>query len=109
MTDSDKFTSWFQVSGSCLKILLQRCKHLTCLLLQQTGLQGEQVSQAEWDKAASLAELDITATDLASPVILDILTRVPALAWLSAGQLDGMTDEVTNTIQNRNLILKNNT
>ena len=30
---------------------------------------------AEWDKAASLRELDITATDLATNVIQDILTR----------------------------------
>ena len=35
-----------------MKILLQRCKHLTCLLLQQTSLQGDQVTQAEWEKAA---------------------------------------------------------
>ena len=30
---------------------------------------------AEWDKATSLRELDITATDLATNVIQDILTR----------------------------------
>ena len=33
------------------------------------------VMAAEWDKAASLRELDITATDLATNVIQDILTR----------------------------------
>ena len=38
------------MSGSSLKILLQRCKHLTCLLLQQTGLVGDHVTGAEWDK-----------------------------------------------------------
>ena len=85
-----------QVQGTSLKILVQRCKHLTCLLLQQTGLVGEQVSLAEWDKALALQELDITATDLSSQVISDLLTRVPALAWLSAGQLDGMNDDVLN-------------
>jgi len=83
-----------KVQGSCIKILLQRCKHLTCLMLQQTGLVGEHVMAAEWDKATSLRELDITATDLATNVIQDILTRVPGLTWLSAGQLDGMNDEV---------------
>ena len=31
---------------------------------------------AEWDKATSLRELDITATDLATNVIQDILTRL---------------------------------
>jgi hypothetical protein len=39
-------------------------------------------------------ELDITATDLSSQVLTDVLTRIPALTWLAAGQLDGMTDEV---------------
>ena len=39
-------------------------------------------------------ELDITATDLNQATILDILTRVPALQWVSAGQLDGMNDAV---------------
>ena len=100
------------MSGSSLKILLQRCKHLTCLLLQQTGLVGDQVTGAEWDKgggettprsnylsccyicyhkrhpqyeqlitlslpeqAVSLQELDITATDLSTATITDILTR----------------------------------
>ena len=76
--------------------MLQRCKHLTCLLLQQTGLVGEHVTLAEWDKAAALQELDITATDLSSQVITDVLTRIPALSWLSAGQLDGMNDDVLN-------------
>jgi hypothetical protein len=40
-------------------------------------------------------ELDITATDLSSQVLSDVLTRIPGLTWLAAGQLDGMTDEVT--------------
>ncbi len=39
-------------------------------------------------------ELDITATDLSSQVLSDVLTRIPGLTWLAAGQLDGMTDEV---------------
>ncbi len=40
-------------------------------------------------------ELDITATDLSSQVLSDVLTRIPGLTWLAAGQLDGMTDEVS--------------
>ena len=39
-------------------------------------------------------ELDISATDLSSSVIQDILIRIPGLTWLAAGQLDGMNDEV---------------
>ena len=39
-------------------------------------------------------ELDITATDLSKECLLDFLPRIPAIRWLSAGQLDGMTDTV---------------
>ncbi len=40
-------------------------------------------------------ELDVTATDLSSQVLTDVLTRIPGLTWLAAGQLDGMTDEAS--------------
>ena len=40
-----------------------------------TSLLLPQVQLAEWDKASSLRELDITATDLSTAVIQDILTR----------------------------------
>jgi len=83
-----------KVTGSCLKLLLQRCKYLRCLMLQQTNLNSEDVLAVEWDKAPQLVELDITATDLPQATIVDILTRIPALQWLSAGQLDGMNDSV---------------
>jgi hypothetical protein len=48
----------------------------------------------EWEKATALEELDITATDLPQAAIIDTLTRIPSLRWLSAGQLDGMNDAV---------------
>ena len=41
-----------------------------------------------------MQELDITATDLSKDCLLDFLPRIPAIKWLSAGQLDGMTDTV---------------
>ena len=31
--------------------------------------------------------------------ILDTLTRIPGLVWLSAGQLDGMTDSVLTQVK----------
>lgn len=83
-----------RVQGQSLKILLQRCRNLKCLMMQQTNLQNEHVMAAEWDKATALQELDITATDLSKECIMDVLTRIPAIRWLSAGQLDGMTDNV---------------
>jgi len=39
-------------------------------------------------------ELDITATDIGKECLMDVLTRIPAIRWLSAGQLDAMTDNV---------------
>lgn len=49
---------------------------------------------AEWEKSA-VQELDVTATDLSTECLIDILTRIPSLRWLSAGQLDGFTDAVS--------------
>jgi len=93
-----------RVTGSSLKILLQRCRNLKCLMLQQTSLQNEHVMAAEWEKADNLQELDISATDLSKECLMDVLPRIPALQWLSAGQLDGMTDAVfKHWVDNANL------
>ena len=43
-----------RVRGASLKILLQRCKNLRCLLLNQTNLESEHVMAAEWEKAEQL-------------------------------------------------------
>ena len=43
-----------QVQGSTLKILVQRCKFLRCLLLQQTNLSPDHVQAVEWEKATAL-------------------------------------------------------
>jgi len=83
-----------KVQGSTLKILIQRCKFLRCLQVQQTNLVAENMTAVEWEKAGALQELDITGTDLPQAAILDCITRIPALVWLSAGQLDGMNDTV---------------
>lgn len=47
----------------------------------------------EWDKT-NLKELDITGTELAEGSLIYLLTRAPALRYLSAGQQDGFTDRV---------------
>ena len=70
-----------RVTGSSLKILLQRCKNLKCLMMQQTSLQNEHVMAAEWEKADNLQELDLTATDLSKECLLDILPRIPAIRY----------------------------
>eukprot|EP00095_Tigriopus_kingsejongensis_P008392 maker-scaffold9_size846264-snap-gene-3.9 protein:Tk08392 transcript:maker-scaffold9_size846264-snap-gene-3.9-mRNA-1 annotation:"f-box lrr-repeat protein 2-like isoformx1" len=93
-----------KVKGASLKILLQRCKNLKCLLMQQTTLDSQNVMAADWEKATCLQELDITATDLSKECLLDILPRIQAIRWLSAGQLDGFTDTVLKTwMENANL------
>lgn len=49
--------------------------------------------QVDWEKC-TLQELDITATDLSSEALTDMLTRIPGLRFLSAGQLNGFNDSV---------------
>lgn len=49
--------------------------------------------QVEWEKCA-LQELDITATDLSAECLIDLLTRIPGLRFLRAGQINGFNDSV---------------
>lgn len=58
-----------------------------------TSLQSEHFMQVEWDKC-TLQELDITGTDLSSECLIDLLTRIPGLKFLSAGQINGFNDTV---------------
>ncbi|XP_049810194.1 F-box/LRR-repeat protein 2 isoform X3 [Schistocerca nitens] len=82
-----------KVTGSCLKTLFQRSRRLRCLLMNQTSLQSEHVMQVEWEKA-NIQELDITATDLSTECLIDMLTRIPGLRFLAAGQINGFNDSV---------------
>uniref|UniRef100_A0A1A9WPN2 F-box domain-containing protein n=1 Tax=Glossina brevipalpis TaxID=37001 RepID=A0A1A9WPN2_9MUSC len=82
-----------KVTGSTLKTLIQRSKRLTCLLMNGTSLKSEFVMQADWDKCA-LQELDITATDLSTECLVDLLTRLQNLRFLAAGQINGFNDTV---------------
>jgi len=89
-----------KVTGSSLKILLARCKKLKCLLMNQCSLQDALVLDADWERCA-IQELDITANDLSQDCLIELLTRVPALRWLSAGQIDGFTDQVLRAWMDR--------
>ncbi|KAK7861755.1 hypothetical protein R5R35_002489 [Gryllus longicercus] len=82
-----------KVNGSCLKNVFARSKRLRCLLMNQTNLVSEHVMQVEWEKT-SLQELDITATDLSTECLIDMLTRIPSLRFLAAGQLNSFNDSV---------------
>ncbi|KZC10978.1 F-box/LRR-repeat protein 2 [Dufourea novaeangliae] len=82
-----------KVTGSTMKTLFQRSRRLKCLLMQGTNLQSEYVMQVEWEKS-SIQELDVTATDLSTECLIDMLSRIPGLRFLSAGQLNGFNDSV---------------
>lgn len=98
-----------KVTGSTLKALFQRSKRLKCLLMNGSSLQSEYVMAVEWDKTwvgfsvviqshrftfRIIQELDISATDLSSECLIDMLTRIPGLKFLSAGQINGFNDSV---------------
>ncbi|XP_044755699.1 F-box/LRR-repeat protein fbxl-1 isoform X1 [Coccinella septempunctata] len=85
-----------KVTGSTLKTLFQRSRRLKCLLMNGTSLKSEFLMQVDWEKC-SLLELDITATDLSTECLQDMLTRLPGLRFLSAGQLNGLNDSVLKT------------
>lgn len=57
------------------------------------GLQSEYVMAADWEKCG-LQELDISATDLSTECLIDLLTRIPGLKFLAAGQINGFNDSV---------------
>lgn len=59
--------------------------------------------QVEWEKS-SIQELDITATDLSTECLIDMLTRIPNLKFLSAGQINGFNDSVKKLSINYNFI-----
>ncbi|KAI5715027.1 hypothetical protein M8J77_009224 [Diaphorina citri] len=80
-----------KVTGSTMKTLFHRSKRLKTLLMNQTNLQSEYLMQVDWEKS-SIQELDITATDLSSECLIEMLTRIPNLRFLSAGQLNGFND-----------------
>uniref|UniRef100_A0ABD2X6X4 F-box domain-containing protein n=1 Tax=Trichogramma kaykai TaxID=54128 RepID=A0ABD2X6X4_9HYME len=82
-----------KVTGSTMKTLFQRSRRLRCLLMHGTNLHSEYVMQVEWEKS-SIQELDVTATDLSTECLIDMLSRIPGLRFLSAGQLNGFNDAV---------------
>ena len=82
-----------KVTGSCLRLVLQRCKRLTSLFLAHTKLDNKIIQEIGWDKT-SIEELDLRATELKTDTIISILTRLPHLRWLDASWLENFTNEV---------------
>lgn len=100
-----------KVSGSCLRLVLQRCKRLKSLFLAHTSkslfhltfgfllllllleLDNKIVQDVPWEKTL-LEELDIRATELDTETIISVLVRLPHLKWLDASWLEHFTDAV---------------
>ena len=57
----------------------------------------------KWEETV-LQELDITATELSTECLTDLLTRVPGLRYLSAGQQDGFNDQVLKEFMSKGKI-----
>ncbi|CAP30142.2 Protein CBG10845 [Caenorhabditis briggsae] len=90
-----------KVTGSCLKLVLQRCRKLKTLFLAHTKLDNNIVKMVDWEKTR-IEELDIKGTELNSEALISILTRLPHLRWLDASWLENMTDQVLEAWQNSN-------
>ena len=76
-----------------ISIPIRKNECLEPLLILRIGLLSEHVTAVEWEKT-QLQELDITATDLSTECLMDLLTRLTSLRWLSVGQQDGLNDSV---------------
>ena len=55
-----------------------RSEQLIDLDVFAAGLSSEHIMGVEWEKTM-LQELDITATDLSTECLIDLLTRIPGL------------------------------
>ncbi|CAF3411384.1 unnamed protein product [Rotaria sp. Silwood1] len=82
-----------RVKGASFTNLLQRCKKLQCLLLQNTGIEDKAILAADW-ASSSVTELDISSTELSENCLLDVFARMPKLTYLAVPNCDGFTDNV---------------
>lgn len=79
--------------GYSLKTLLNRCKKLKSLLLQNTGIENEAIMQVEWDQT-TLEEVDLNSTDLNEQALLLMLNNSPNLTYLSVAHCDAFNNNV---------------
>ncbi|CAF4241080.1 unnamed protein product, partial [Rotaria sp. Silwood2] len=86
-----------RVKGTSFKNLMNRCRKLTCLLLQNTD---DPMLAVNWS-TTQLSELDISSTDLSEGALLDFFAMVPKLTYLAVPFCDGFTDSVLNLLLER--------
>ncbi|CAF0944028.1 unnamed protein product [Adineta ricciae] len=82
-----------RVKGASFKTLLQRCRKLQCLLLQNTGIEDHGMLAADWGSSV-VNELDISSTELSENCLVNIFERMPNLTYLAVPNCDGFTDKV---------------
>ncbi|XP_067950564.1 F-box/LRR-repeat protein 2-like [Watersipora subatra] len=87
-----------QITGSSLKHLTTRCKKLQTLLLRHADLKDEYVAAVDWYKCRHMSELDISCTDLSETCLIELLTKLPPLTFLSVAHCDFFTDKVLNSM-----------
>ncbi|CAF1603881.1 unnamed protein product [Adineta ricciae] len=92
-----------KVTGTSFKNLMNRCRKLTCLLLQNTGIQDEPIMAVNWS-TTQLTELDISSTDLNERALLHFFSLIPNLTYLAVPYCDGFTDEVLNLLITRGIL-----
>uniref|UniRef100_A0A9J2P1N5 F-box domain-containing protein n=1 Tax=Ascaris lumbricoides TaxID=6252 RepID=A0A9J2P1N5_ASCLU len=82
-----------KVTGSCLRLVLQRCRKLRSLHLAHATLDDKVMQTIEWEKTR-IEELNICGTELSSDTLKLIVTRLKNLTWLDASWLEDMNDQV---------------
>ena len=85
--------------GYSLKTLMNRCKKLKSLILQNTAIESEAIEQVEWDQT-TVEEMDLSSTDLNEKALLLMLNSSQNLTYLSVAYCDGFTKNVFTTLIN---------
>ncbi|CAK9290172.1 unnamed protein product [Gordionus sp. m RMFG-2023] len=78
--------------GSSLKILIQRCKKLKCLLLEKTGITDEYVRAVSWENTA-IQELDISLTEISGKTVALLLLKLKHLKYFAASNIQRLKDD----------------
>ncbi|CAF3761946.1 unnamed protein product [Adineta steineri] len=92
-----------QVTGTSFKNLMNRCRKLKCLLLQNTGIQSEPIMAVNWS-TTQISELDLSSTDLNEQAFLYFFSMISKLNYLAVPYCDGFTDEVLNLLMTRGVL-----
>lgn len=73
--------------------MLDRCKKMKTLLLQNTAIEDNAVNAVDWQDT-SIQELDLTSTDLSEESLSRLLMNIRKITYLSVAYCDGFTDQV---------------